>query len=203
MGQCADVENWLRWTNPFGEAGLLLAIVDMRDLKLLSGKPGGMQHHEASAICHEIRVRRRDGIEHEPAVVRPDDAGRVLKPLIGVRAHCPVLDGEASGFFLDPHRVDLRRVCSPVLITNQKGYAAKRLDAFERDITQLAILQLRGERAGCKFSAPRTDLFRSAEPDGAGRLSAFEYASHWTVPWRAFPTPGSNRTARRKLISTM
>src|SRR3984885_12017181 len=122
MGQCADVENWLRWTNPFGEAGLLLAIVDMRDLKRLSGKPGGMQHHEASAIRHEIRLRRSDCIEHEPAVVRPDDAGRVLKPLIGVRAHRPVLDGEAFGFFLDPHRVDLRRVSSPVL-TAREGSA--------------------------------------------------------------------------------
>ena len=162
-----------------------------------------MEHHEASAIRHEIRVRRRDGIEHEPAVVRPDDAGCELESLIGVRAHCPVLDGEPSGFFLDPHRVDLRRACSPVLIANQKGYAAKRLDAFERDITQLAILELRCERAGCKFSAPRTDLFRSAEPDRAGRLSAFEYASHRGVPWRAFSVPGSNRTAQCKLMSTI
>jgi hypothetical protein len=49
-------------------------------------------------------------------------------------------------------------------------------------MTQLAILELHCERAGCKFSAPRTDLFRSAEPDRAGRLCAFEYASHLGSP---------------------
>ena len=172
MGERADVENRLRWTDPFGEAGLLLATVDMHDLEPLTGKPGGMQHHEASAIRHEIRLRRRNGLEHERAVVRPGDAGRVLKPLIGVRAHCPVLDSEASGFFLDRHRVDLRRVCSPVLVPNQKRYAAKRFDTLERDITQLAIFKLRRERAGGQFPARRIDLFRSAKLNRTGRRNA-------------------------------
>ena len=101
MGERADVENWLRWTNPFGEAGLLLATVDMHDLEFLSGEPGGMQDHEASAIGHEIGLRCRNGVEGKRAVARSSDAGLVLKPLTGVRAHRPVFDGEASGLFRD------------------------------------------------------------------------------------------------------
>ena len=101
MGERADIENWLRWTDPLGKAGLLLAAIDMRDLELLSGEPGRMQDHEASAIGDEIGPRRRNRLEGERAVTRPGDAGFVLKPLIGVPADRFVLDGETSSVFLD------------------------------------------------------------------------------------------------------
>ena len=148
MAERADIENWLRWTDPLGKASLLLAAIEMRDLEFLSGKPGRMQDHEASAIGHEIGLRRCNRVEGQGAVTRPGDARFVLKPLIGVLADRFVLDGEAFLFFLDRQRVDPRRVCSPVLIANQKGYAAKRLDALERDIAQLSIFELYGERTG-------------------------------------------------------
>ena len=101
MGERTDVENRLRRTDPFGEAGLLLATVDMHDLELLSGEPGRMQDDEASAIGHEIGLWRRNGVEGKRAVARPGDAGLVVKPLTRVPAHRPVLNGEASGSFLD------------------------------------------------------------------------------------------------------
>ena len=86
MRERADVENRLRWTNAFWEAGLLLATVDMRDPEPLSGEPGRMEDHEASAIGHEIGLRRRNGVEDEHAIARPADAGFVFKPLIVVGA---------------------------------------------------------------------------------------------------------------------
>ncbi len=60
-----------------------------------------MQDHEASAIGHEIGLRRRNGLEGERAVTRPGDAGFVLKPLIGVLADRFILNGETSSVFLD------------------------------------------------------------------------------------------------------
>jgi hypothetical protein len=90
----------------------------------------------------------------------------------------------------------------PVLIANQKGYAAKRLDAFERDITQLAILELHREWAAVSF---RLDGPTSSVPQSltAREGSALSNTPVIGVPWRAFPVAGSNRTARRKLMSTM
>src|SRR6185437_10831388 len=135
MGERTDLENRLRWTDPFGEAGLFHAAVDVHDLEPLASKPGGVQYHEAGATGDGIRLRRRKRLEGERAVARPHDADLILKPLTGVRAQRLVFHGEASGSFRDGQRVDPRRVCSPVLIANEKGYAAKRLDAIERDIT--------------------------------------------------------------------
>ena len=82
MGERTDVENWLRWTDPFGEAGLLLAAVDMRYLELLSREAGGMQDHETRAIGYEIGLWRCNCVEGERAVTRSGDASLVLKPLI-------------------------------------------------------------------------------------------------------------------------
>ena len=161
-----------------------------------------MQDHKTSAIGDEIGLRRSNGVEGERAVARTSDTGLVPKPLIGVRAHRRVLDSEAFGFFLHRQGVDPRRVCAPVLIANEKGYAAKRLDAVERDITQLAIFQLRRERTGGEFSARRVDFFRSAELDCTRRLNARFCVRHRGHLCKAFPVPGSNKTARRRLMST-
>jgi hypothetical protein len=202
MGERTDVENWLRWTDPFGEAGFLLAAVDMRYLEFLSREPGGMQDHETRAIGYEIGLWRRNCVEHERAVTRPSDASLVLKPLTGVPARRAILNGEAFGFFLHRQGVDPRSVCAPVLIANEKSYAAKRLDAVERDITQLAIFQLRRERTGGEFSARRVDFFRSAELDCTRRLNSRFCVLHRGHLCKAFPVPGSNKTARRRLMST-
>ena len=68
MGERTDVENRLRWTDPFGEAGCFLAAVDMRDLEPLSGEPRRVQDDEASTIGHEVSLRRDYGVEAKDAV---------------------------------------------------------------------------------------------------------------------------------------
>ena len=101
MGERTDVEDWLRWTDPFGEARCLLAAIDMPDLEFLSSESSGMQDHKSRSIGHEIGLWRRNGLERERAIARPSDASLVLKPLIVVRAYRAVLNGEAFGAFLD------------------------------------------------------------------------------------------------------
>jgi hypothetical protein len=64
----ADVEDWLRRADPSGENGFCFAPVDVHDLEPLSGEPSGVEDDEASAIGHEVGLRRRYGVEGKDAV---------------------------------------------------------------------------------------------------------------------------------------
>ena len=58
----------LRRADPSGENGFCFAPVDVHDLELLPGEPGGVEDDEASTIGHEVGLRRRYGVEGKDAV---------------------------------------------------------------------------------------------------------------------------------------
>ena len=145
MGERTDVEDRLRGADMFRESRLRFATVDMRHLKPLAGELSRVQDDEACAIGDEIGLWRRGRREQELAVARSFYPRFVDEPLFRIRADGAIADGEAPGALLDIRSVNLGRISSPVLVTNQKGYSAKRLDLAESDIAKLAVLQFRRE----------------------------------------------------------
>ena len=149
MRQGTDIHDRLLGIDRLGKTGLNVATIDMlhRD-RMAAHALHRMQNDETCPIGEKVGNSRAFAFEAHRAVGGTADPGFVLELLRSCSADRLVTDGKAVSQLLNFHSFEGRIVGAPEFIADHVGHRTDCFVSLMTDVTEIASVQLYGNRSG-------------------------------------------------------